>query len=368
MTRVRVDAASRTAWIEAGARWQQVVQETARHGLAPLNGSAPDVGAVSYTLGGGLPLLARTYGAATDHVRSVDIVTADGRLRHVRADSDPDLFWALRGAAPNFGVVTSIEMGLVDVDRLYGGGMYFDARLVPNVLDEYARWATSVPWEMNSSVSVLTYPDIPQVREAIRGRYVAHLRIAYTGTAAVGDRLIEPLRAIGPRLIDTVAEMPYTQCGAIYADPPVPHAYYGSNVMLSELDPEALRAAAIQAGPSAPVMCVLDVRHLGGRWNSPPSPAAANSYREANYVFRVLSPFSGTDIVPVRSLHHELYEEFASWKLGRSLNFIYGADAQDDHVREAFKQDVYERLAALKARYDPGNIFRLNYNIKPSGA
>jgi hypothetical protein len=113
-------------------------------------------------------------------------------------------------------------------------------------------------------VSALQYPNVPAIPEPIRGRYVAHVRIACTGDAAEGERLVEPLRAIGRRLIDTVQDMPYTESGAIYSDPAMPHAYYGSSVLVDTLDAAALRAVAALAGPDAPVMCVVDVRHLGG--------------------------------------------------------------------------------------------------------
>lgn len=365
MASVRVDAGAGTAWIEAGARWRKVVEEAARYGLAPLNGSAPDVGAVGYTLGGGLPILVRTYGSTADHVRSIDVVTADGRQRHVTADSDPGLFWALRGAGANFGVVTSLEVGLVPVARLYGGGMYFDAGLVPEVLAAYARWAPGAPEQLNTSVSVLQYPDAPAMPEPIRGRYVAHVRIAYTGDAAAGEQLVEPMRAVGPRLIDTVRDMPYADCGSIYSDPPMPHAYYGSNLLLSDLDATALTAAAQAAGPDAPVSCVLDVRQLGGQLSRPPAVPSAAGHRDAQYVFRVLSAVQGKDMAVVRSTHEGLYARLARWGLGRSLNFIYGEDSHSPQLREAFEAADRDRLAALKAAYDPQNVFRLNYNILP---
>ena len=134
MDGVRVDPGSRTAWLGAGVRWGQVIAEATRHGLAPLNGSASTVGAVSYSLGGGIGLLARQYGFAADLVRRVEVVTADGRLRRVSAEWEPDLFWALRGGRANFGIVTAIEVGLVPVRRVYGGSMVWDGALAADFL------------------------------------------------------------------------------------------------------------------------------------------------------------------------------------------------------------------------------------------
>lgn len=366
MSAVRVDPAARTAWVEAGVRWEQVIAEAARHGLAPLNGSAPHVGAVAYTLGGGQSILAREYGFAADHVRSVDVVTADGRLRHVTADSDPDLFWALRGAGANFGVVTSMEVDLVPVSRIYGGGMYFGAELVPDVLRTFGSWSAALPEQLTSSVSLLAYPDVPALPEPLRGRYVAHVRVAYTGDAAEGERLVAPLRAIGHRLIDGVGEMPYSDCGSIYSDPPMPHAYHGGNVLLSELDGDALRAVAELTGPDAPVMCVLDLRHMGGALSREPDVPNAVGHRDARYILRVLSMVDGAGVGPVREVHDQVYETLAPWTIGRSLNFLYGQPGDTELVRASYRPDDYRRLTRLKAGYDPANTFRLNYNIPPA--
>ncbi|MEV0349542.1 FAD-binding oxidoreductase [Nonomuraea sp. NPDC050680] len=157
MTGVRVDAETATARIEAGVRWARVIEEAARHGLAPLSGSAPSVGAVSYTLGGGLGLMARRYGYAVDQVRAVEVVTADGVLREVTAATEPDLFWALLGGRGNFGVVTALEIGLVPVTSLYGGGLFFD--LATDVVKRWAEWTLDLPEEMTSSIAVIPFPD-----------------------------------------------------------------------------------------------------------------------------------------------------------------------------------------------------------------
>lgn len=272
MTAVRVDADASTAWLEAGVRWDQVIDEAAPYGLAPLSGSAPTIGAISFTLGGGLGLLSRRYGYTADHVRGIDVVTADARLRHVTAGSDPDLFWALRGGRDNFGVVTGLEVDLVPVARLYGGRLFFAADLAADVLDTYRHWTTTVPDELSSSVALLPFPDIPAIPEPSRGRYVAHIRIAFTGDAAAGEQLIAPLRAIGPRLIDNLGDMPYTASGFIYNEPTEPHAFAADNAMLVEFDASAVQTLLDLAGPDAPVPCIVQLRHLGGALARPPSP------------------------------------------------------------------------------------------------
>lgn len=153
MSEVRVDPETRTARVAAGATWRQVVDAAAPYGLAPLSGSFPGVGAVSYTLGGGVGLLARRHGFAADHVRRIDVVTADGRLREVTASSDPDLFWALRGGGRGLGVVTGMEIDLLPVTRIFGGGLYFDVAEVPGVLEGWRRWTETVPEELTSGLA-----------------------------------------------------------------------------------------------------------------------------------------------------------------------------------------------------------------------
>jgi FAD binding domain len=179
------------------------------YGLAPLNGSSPHVGAIGYTLGGGVGPLGRHYGYAADHVRWIEVVTADGALRHVAADAEPDLFWALRGAGTNFGVVTEMEVDLFPVERLLGGGLYFGPEACEAVLHGYSDWANDTPEAMASSVLLLAYPDDGAIPAPLRGRHITEVRFAYSGAElADGWRWIEPFRRLGPPVLDTVRIMP----------------------------------------------------------------------------------------------------------------------------------------------------------------
>lgn len=252
MDGVRIDPESRTAWLAAGVRWGQVIADAARYGLAPLSGSAPTVGAVSYSLGGGIGLLARQYGFAADHVRQVEVVTADGRVRQVSAEREPDLFWALRGGRANFGIVTAIEIGLVPVRRVYGGSMVFDGALAEHFLPAYREWTRTVPDELTSSMALQVLPDVPGVPELKHGRLLVHVRLAYTGSAVNGRRLLAPLLEVGAPTANSLRDMRYADCAAIYNDPPRPHPYYGSNVMLRDLDDAALRTMLDLASTGKP--------------------------------------------------------------------------------------------------------------------
>jgi FAD/FMN-containing dehydrogenase len=367
MADVRVDPAARTAWIAAGTRWGQVVEEAARHGLAPLSGSSPDVGAIGYTLGGGLGVLSREYGYAADHVRAVELVGADGQLRQLTPQSDAELFWAVRGAGGNFGVVSGMEIGLFPVHRLYGGGLYFDTDQVPAVLAAYREWTASVPEELTSSVGLIPYPDLPMVPEPLRGRYVAHVRIAYTGSVATGEQLVEPLRAVGPRLIDSLGELPFTESPSIYRDPAQPHGYYGTNAMLRELPKSALDTTLDLVGPDSPVPCVVQLNHLGGALARPPSVPNAVAHRDAAFLLRVLAVVDGPAPSPAHAAPTRLTDALRTWTLGRSPNFVFGEQGGPEQVRDCYRPADLPRLARLKAAVDPHNLFRFNLNIRPAG-
>ncbi|GAA1978666.1 FAD-binding oxidoreductase [Amycolatopsis minnesotensis] len=363
MSGVEVDPAARTAWVEAGATWHQVIEAAAPHGLAPLSGSFPGVGAVSYTLGGGIGLLARKYGFAADHVRRIDLVTADGRLREVTETSDPDLFWALRGGGGNFGVVTGMEIGLVPVSRIYGGGLFFDVGQVPEILAGWHRWAADLPEEMTAAVAMLPFPDLPMVPEPLRGKHIAQVQIAYTGSAEDGERLLGPVRALGPVVHDTVREVPFTESGAVFDEPDRPHAYRSANLLVRDLDaPDMLTALTKAAGPSAPVMCVVGLRRLGGALARAPRIPNAVGHRDAGYSLGVLSPVEPGQQEAVRALHRDLLEPWSGQAMGRSLNFTYD-ELGADEIAAAFAPADHRRLTEIRARHDPRAMFHVNHPI-----
>lgn len=368
MTGLRVDPVARTARFEAGVLWGQVIGEAAPHGLAPLNGSAPFVGAVSYTLGGGLGPLGRRYGYAADHVRRIDVVTADGRLRTVSATEEPDLFWALRGGKGNFGVVTALEVDLMPVSRLHGGGLYFSAEATRDILHAYRAWTADLPDEMSSSVALIPFPDVPEVAEPLRGRFAAHVRVIFLGDAAEGERLVQPLRDVAPRLLDTVREMPYSQVASIHNDPPDPGSYYINSLLLRELDHDAVEAVLKIAGPDAGGQVVVELRHLGGALARPPKVPNAVAHRDAAFHLYAASELTPEHDQAVRDAHAHLVETMRPWSTGhRMLNFMAGvANSTPEHVRTAYTGTAYARLVELKTRYDPHNMFRVNHNIPPT--
>ncbi|TDU89986.1 FAD/FMN-containing dehydrogenase [Kribbella voronezhensis] len=347
---VVVDPDTKTAWIEAGATWKQVIEAAAPHGLAPLSGSFPTLGAVPYILGGGLGLMARQYGYAADHVRRIELVTPDGVLRN--AEDDPDLFWALRGGIGNFGIVTRLQIDLFEVTTLYGGSLYYDLSANPGALEAWREWTETVPDNVTSAVAVLRFLDIPHVPEPLRGKHVAQLQLSILDG---GEELVRPLRKIGEPVVDTVGELPYTESAKIFAEPDRADAFSSRNVLLSALDPQALDT--VRTGSDAN-KCVLAIRHLGGALAKEPEIANAMGHRDAQYSVTVLS--IGEQDQSVR--HRAVLEPFADQVVGRLLNFS-SASLDEADLRAAFDEGDYAHLWELRARYDPDELLQPNHPL-----
>ncbi|WP_458688908.1 FAD-binding oxidoreductase [Nocardia tengchongensis] len=365
MTDIRVDAQARTARIGAGVRAGALIEAAAAYGLAPLNGSSLSVGAVGYVLGGGVGILAREYGYAAEHVRSIEIVTADGRLRALTPGDE--LFGAVLGTGGNFGVVTALELDLLPVTQVYGGQLQFDTALVAPALEAWRLWTQDVPETVTSAITMLTFPDLPQLPAHLRGRYVATINIAFTGSAEEGERLVAPLRAVGERMTDDLRTMPYTESHAIYRDPDHPHAYTATNALLSELSADATDAFLEVTGPDAVLPTVAGFRHLGGALGRQGPHGISMDHRDAQYIARVLAMPQPGNAEQVRDQLALVRKTLEPWTVGHNLNFLYGSGDQADEAqtRAGYSAAGYDRLAALKAQYDPANLFRNNRNIRP---
>jgi FAD/FMN-containing dehydrogenase len=369
MQGVRVDPFTRVARVEAGATWDRVIHEAAAFGLAPLNGSASSVGAIGYILGGGLGVLGRTFGYAADHVHSIDVVTAHGALRTATPHQFADLFWALRGGKGNFGVVTSAEISLFPVSRLYGGGLLFRGSNAPEVLNAYRRWVKKVPEEMSSSIALIRFPLGPEFPPELRGRFIVHVRIAYHGSAADGEELVRPLRKAAVPLLDTVADMPYTDVEKIHNDPVEPFRLHERTAYLNGLDEDAVDAFVDVAGPDSTCpLRLVELRHLGGALSRPPEVPNAVGIRDGEFLL-----YMASEADPAGNVRHlEEYADLVSAQMapwstgGTSVNFLGAGNATQDWVRTAYAPDDYRRLVRTKRNYDPENIFRITHNIPPA--
>jgi FAD/FMN-containing dehydrogenase len=293
------------------------------------------------------------------------VVTADGRLRHVTPNANPELFWALRGAGANFGVVTAMEVDLFPVPSLLGGELCFGAEASEEVLHTYVDWAGDVPETMASSVLLLGYPDEPQVPEDLRGRHITHVRVAYSGDDhAEGRRWVDRLRRIGPRVLDSVRTMPYSDVGTIHHEPtdqPVPA--FDRNLLLGEFDHDAATILAKHAGPAAEAPFLTELRAWGGALSRPPAVPNAVAGRDAAFSILAITENANRED---RARRDELLDAMAPWATGGAyLNFAGVEDTSVDAVRRAYRPEDFARLQQVKAAYDPHNLFRINFNIPP---
>ncbi len=362
---LQLDPERRTARVEAGVVWKQVIEAAAPHGLAPLNGSQSGVGVTGFVTGGGLPLIGRPYGFAADHVRSLEMVTADGAIRHVDAGSDPDLFWAVRGGGGGFGIVTSMVIDLVPVRTVYGGSIYFPGEAADRVLHAFREWTAAAPDEMTTAITVLRLPDLPDIPPPLAGRLSVSLRVAYTGGAAAGERLLAPMRAVAPALIDAVAEMPYSQCDTIYQDPVDPIPVWARGGLLRELPAGAVDRFLELAGPGveSPLM-FIEMRHLGGALGRVPAPANAVGARGGAYTLMVGGVLAPEIAAAVPPAGNALIEAVAPWSMRGSVLTLLGDVGSAEQLEAAWPADLYARLRAIKREVDPQNVFRIGNVVR----
>jgi hypothetical protein len=353
-----IDPDARIARAAAGTLWIEVVEAAARHGLAALAGSSPDVGVVGYTLGGGLSWLGRKYGLAANNVAAIELVTADGRLRRVDRENDPDLFWALRGGGGNFGIVTSIELELVEVPEVYAGILWFPVDRAGEVLAEWRAWTDGVPEEVTSVGRILQFPPIDEIPEPVRGKSFVVVEFIHCGDEAEGRELIAPLRALGP-VMDTVEWVPVESLSSLHMDPehPVPGA--GDGMALDDLD-EAAIDAIVCGTVGTPVLSV-EIRHLGGALGrSRVGYGAAASFAGQFALFAVGPAPTPAAKAAVKGTVAALRASLAEWESAHTCLNLCDTKRAGTTL---WTETSYHRLRRIKAAVDPENVIRSNHEL-----
>jgi FAD/FMN-containing dehydrogenase len=356
MTEVRVDPAARTARAGGGTTWGTFDRAAQEHGLATTGGLISTTGVGGLTLGGGLGWLMRSYGLSCDNLRAAEVVTADGRRLTASAEENADLFWGLRGGGGNFGVVTSFEYRLHPVDQLLGGMLVYPAergREVLRLYREVTRWA---PDALTTFAVLMTSPD---------GVPVAAVLPAYNGPINDGEATIQPLRDLGP-VADQVGPMAYTQLQTMLDEgfPPGLQVYWRSDFLTGLSDETIDVVLDYFARITSPLSTVI-FEHFGGAVARVGQDETAFAHRDAEYDVVIVGRW--TD--PSEAQRHLAWARGLSAALrpfarGVYVNYL-GVDDGADRVRAAYRPETYARLAALKTRYDPTNLFRLNQNIPP---
>ena len=364
MTEVVVDTELSTIRAGGGCTWAQVDKAAGAFGLATPGGLISSTGVAGLTLGGGIGWLSRKHGYTSDNLIEVELVTADGAIERVGADSHPDLFWALRGGGGNFGVVTAFTFRGHPVSTVLGGPMLFRADRAAAVLDAYASWAPTVPDEMATMVAFVTAPPAPFVPDDLQGLPALAVALCHTGDLQVGRAVVDRLRESCLPDADANGPLPYPVLQQLQ-DAGAPHGIrsYWKSGYLADLTPD-VRDLLSEAAAAAPTpLSQIHVQQLGGAMAR--GTEGAVGHRDAAYVVNVL----GNTMDPrgeeaTTSWVRETWQRLQPHCTGAYVNFLDGDDGP--RVESAFSPEAWRRLRAVKRQWDPDNVFRLNHNIPPA--
>jgi FAD/FMN-containing dehydrogenase len=367
MKAVSVDPAARVARAAAGLTWAELDLATQRHGLATTGGTISSVGIGGLTLGGGFGHLMRRHGLTVDNLRAVELVTADGEQLRVDAYSEPELFWGLRGGGGNFGIATSFEYDLHPVGPLVlGGPVYWPLEQAPQVLRAVRELAPEAPDELGIMIVAHRAPPLPFLPAERYGAPVLGLLLVWCGDIAEGIRATAPLRAVGTPLGDLVRPVPYRAVQSLLdgSSPRGTHAYWRSHRLPALSDAVIERMTGLVESITSP-LSLLNGWVIGGAASRVAAEATAIGDRTAGFELRLIAVWPPGD--PDGERHtawvRDGWEELRPFGAGVFPGFL--ADEGIAGVRAAYG-DRLARLAALKDRYDPANVFRLNANIPPS--
>ena len=356
---VTVDAQSRMASIGAGAQWHEVQAVASPLGLSAIPGSSMTVGAVGYTLGGGLGPLARSHGFTSDHVRGFEVVTAGGDLVNASSTSHPELFWALRGGKGGLGVVTSMQIELVELATIYAGSLFFAEEYIERVLRGWVAWTRSADDGVTTSAAIVNFPDFESVPPPLRGQRALSLRFAYPGDPVDGARLAEPLRALAPTIVDAVGPLPTANLGQIHNDPEEPGPIWYRGMLVDAIDDDFVTEllSRVGAGTSAPLV-VSEVRHLGCATRTDVAGGSAVGGRASDFTLGFIgAPNPGLFDHVLPAFADELTAALSPWvSTETTVNFAPDAATMDELAR-AWPREIHERLQAARALYDPHSLF-----------
>ena len=362
MRALDIDAQGRTAWAETGLTAGQYTTAAAAHGLATGFGDTGSVGIGGITLSGGIGYLVRKHGMTIDNLLAAEIVTADGQLLRVDAETHPDLFWALRGGGGNFGVATRFQFRLHELGTIMGGMLMLPA--TPEVIQSFIAEAEAAPEELSTIANVMPAPPMPFVPAEYHGQLILMALMVYAGAPEAGQRVLAPFRALATPLVDMLRPMSYPEIFFPEDESYHPTAV-GQTIFVNTIDRHASESILEYLQASDATMCVAQLRVLGGAMARVPIEATAFAHRASRIMVSIAAFYEGPQD---RALREAWVADFAAaLHQGDSGTYIgFLADNGEKRIRQAYPGKTWERLAAVKARYDPNNLFRLNHNIPPA--
>ena len=366
---VRVDPDARTARVQAGVLLGEFDAATQAFGLATPAGVVSHTGVAGLTLGGGIGWLTRNLGATVDHLRSVQLVTADGELVGASERENPELFWGLRGGGGNFGIVTEFEFGLHPVGpTVLAGPIYYALEDGVEVLRRYRDVVADAPDELTTILTLRQAPPFPSLPAELHGRPVVAVQACWSGDAERGERAVQPLRELGTPLLDLLAPRPFVELQQAN-NAAVPHGwhYYWKSIETPPFGDELIDALVEHTARITSPRSYTIIFQLGGALARVPEDATAYPQRDAAFNVNINAVWLEDDR---RADEHvrwtrDLYAAVEPHAGGRVYVNFLGAEGQD-RVRAAYGDAKYRRLADLKHAWDPENVFHLNQNIKPA--
>jgi hypothetical protein len=362
MRGIEIDPDAQTARVEAGVLVAELSAAAQKHDLCSMPGSSPDVGVTGYTLGGGLSWLGRRYGFACNRVQAIELVTADGELRTVDAESEPDLFWALRGGGGGYAIVTALQLRLIPIADIYAGALVFPAELGADAVRAYRDWTAGLSDDVTSVVRFITPPPIPDVPEPIRGRPLLTIDGACIGNQEEGEAIVAPLRELGETIIDTWGQIPAEGLCRIHMDPENPVPGLGEGMTIRELPDEAIDAFASLAGPgSGSPLLLSELRQLGGALGRPDPDGGALTHLGTEFVmYSVGMPMTPELGEAIPQYLEKIEQTMQPWAGEGSYYNFTERPCDADAILPA---DVCARLAAVKRQWDPDGMIVANHSV-----
>jgi hypothetical protein len=361
---LHIDRAQRTAWADSGLTALEVTEAAWAERLVIGFGDTGSVGIAGITLGGGIGYAVRKHGLTIDNLLAAELVTADGELLTVDAQSHPDLFWAIRGGGGNFGVATRFNYQLHDAGAFVGGFLVLPATV--DTITGFVEAADQAPEELSTILNIMNCPPMPMVPEDVVGQIVIFAMLAHFGDVDAGLRAIAPFRQLATPIADLVKEMTYPE---MY--PPEDESYrpkaLDHTMFLDHVDRVTAQTILDLLEASDSSLRAVQLRVLGGAMARVPVDATAFAHRQRRILGQVVNFFDGPEDLPRRTAWtHELAAALDQGVRGAYVNFL--REEGDERLHEAYPGATWDRLAAIKRVYDPENVFRLNQNIRPAPA
>ncbi|TAK10671.1 MAG: FAD-binding oxidoreductase [Anaerolineae bacterium] len=361
MKALDIDVSNRTAWAETGLTAAEVTGALSEHGLAIGFGDTGTVGIGGITLGGGVGFLVRKHGLTIDNLLAAEVVPADGSILHVDAANHPDLFWALRGGGGNFGVVTRFQYRLHELPSIVGGFLFLPA--TPETVARIMAAAAAAPEELSTIANVMSAPPMPFLPEELHGSIILMAMMVYAGDAEAGEKALAPFRALGTPLADMLRPMAYAEMF-----PPEEGEYrplaVSHTMFIEKVDGDDAATMLKFLNESDAPLRAVQLRALGGAYARVPADATAYAHRDARIMVNVAAFYEGPADRPAKAAWvKDLAAALHQGDDRAYVNFINDEGAA--RTRAAYPPAHWERLAAIKAEYDPDNLFRLNQNVPP---